>query len=290
MLFDFDPLIGAFGSLSLGAGITMSLGVFIGVLSSFLGVGGGFISTPYLHSVLHLSAAGAVATSMGQIPLMSFSSSIQYYRNNKIRMIEGGWLLVGSLPAAQGIAILIGNLGDSPLGRDPVWPGMSAADLVLMLNYGFLIGLMGLYNLYRSFRTQKQKNEANSGPLLRIGWRRNCATILAGIIVGTLSVMLGIGGGFLSVPFFVYLCDFEPVEAVATSLFTMFVTSVFTTLHYILTDQIYLGIALTGAAGSMVGAYFGSRFAIRVKQAYILRTFGFVQIAVVFAYIISKVY
>lgn len=229
----------------------------------------------------------SVATSMGQIPFMSLAGSIQYFRSKKVRVQATLWLLLGSLPAAQLVAHFIGNINESPIGREIVFAGMTAADLFLLLQYGFFIGLLGAYNLYRSFRVEPKETAARKAPL-PAGWRRNLATVAAGVVFGSFSALLGIGGGFFAVPFFVYACGFEPVEGVASSLFAIFVTSALTTLHYVLVDQIYFGLSLTIAAGSVFGALLGSRFATRVKQAYILRSLGILQIAVIFGYLALK--
>ena len=287
MLFDLTPLVDAFGSLASGTVASAVLGLAVGFVSAFLGIGGGFVFTPYLHSVLQLSAPAAVATSMGQIPFMSLSGSIQYFRKKKIRFDLAFWLLLGSLPAAQIVALFIGRVDELEIGRDVVWQGMTVADLFLLVQYGFIIGLMGIYNLYRSFREQDDSGGERES-VLAAGWKRNTITLIAGIFFGGLSALLGIGGGFLAVPFLVYLCGLEPVEGVATSLFAIFVTASLTTLNYVIHDQLYLGISLTIALGSVAGAFLGSRFAVRVKQSYILRTFGALQIMVVFGYLLLK--
>jgi uncharacterized membrane protein YfcA len=319
ILFDLSPLNAAFGSVLTGAAICFLLGLAVGFIAAMFGIGGGFVVTPFFHSVLQLPATLAVASSMGQIAFMSLSGIVEYARKKKIVYREGLLLLAGAIPASQTVALTFGNLRDSTVGTQKLFANMTVADFILLLGFGFFLGLVGIYNLYRSFgypdgdskRGESPGEIGNASPgdvrtrpapvredatppiiaerALRIR-RRPVATILVGCVFGALSALLGIGGGFFAVPFFVFALKFEPAEAVATSFFCILVTAVLTTLHYALAGNIYLGLSLCIALGSVVGAQGGSRFAIRIAPARLLISLGCAQLAIVAAYVALKVF
>ena len=68
-----------------GVLLIAATGFFTGILASAMGVGGGFIFTPFFHGVIGLGGVQAVATSMGQIPITSLSAVYRYYKNKKIK-------------------------------------------------------------------------------------------------------------------------------------------------------------------------------------------------------------
>ncbi len=84
-----------------------------------------------------------------------------------------------------------------------------------------------------------------------------------GLLAGILAGFLGIGGGMLLVPLLVGL-GYQPIEAVATSALSIFLTSVSGTVHnwrqgYIQTSSVlYLGLPALGAA--QLGVYLAELF------------------------------
>ena len=301
LLFDLSPLTTTFGSILVGVIVSILLGLVVGFVSSMFGIGGGFVITPFFHSILHLPAPLAVATSMGQIAFMSLSGIVEYARQRKIRYREGMLLLIGAIPASQAVALTFGNLRDSTIGNTPVIAQLTLADVVLLLSFGLFLGLVGVYNVYRAlgYRAATRADETVSettdavptsddtrGSTRSRG--RPIATLLVGVLFGALSVLLGIGGGFFAVPFFVYALKFDPAEAVATSFFCILVTAVLTTIHYALAGDIYLGLSICIALGSVIGAQGGSRFAIKVAPERLLLSLGILQLVVVLSYVALK--
>lgn len=292
ILFDLTPLSSTFGSILAGVAISVILGLAVGFVSSMFGVGGGFVITPFFHSLLHLPAPLAVATSTGQIAFMSLSGIIAYARKGKIRYRAGLLLLLGAIPASQAVALTFGNLRDSSLGNRILFANLTLADFILLLSFGLFLGLVGIYNVYRSFgyrantnsdgatESESRANQIKSRPV---------ATVLIGVLFGAVSILLGIGGGFFAVPFFVFALKFDPAEAVATSFFCIMVTAILTTIHYALAGNIYLGLSLCIALGSVIGAQGGSRFAIQVAPARLLFSLGCMQLIIVAAYTLLKV-
>src|SRR5262249_51520466 len=193
--------------LSLNVLLLLLMGFAIGFLSGMFGVGGGFILTPLL-IFLGVPPAVAVGTSASQVVAASVSGAVGHWRRNNID-VQMGWLLIGGgfLGAALGVWVL-GRLKTSgPLG-------LSGA-----LLYGVLLGVVGGLMRIESVQTLRAPPiKAVAGrhrggghtwveglPLkMRFRLSRIYASTIpfvgVGAVIGLLTGVMGVGGGFLLVP------------------------------------------------------------------------------------------
>jgi hypothetical protein len=89
--------------------------------------------------------------------------------------------------------------------------------------------------------------------------------IAIGFIVGFLSAIMGVGGGFIMVPAMIYLLGMPTITVIGTSLFQIiFVTANVTFLQAAHNHTVDVVLALILLTGGVVGAQFGSRFAGRL--------------------------
>ena len=118
------------------------------------------------------------------------------------------------------------------------------------------------------------------------------AIALAGIGVGLLTGLVGIGGGFLIVPALVLLLGLPMPRAVATSLLLIVLNSAVGFGKYLMADSgqlqldptvIGLFIAIGGAASML-----GGRLGTRVPQALLRRIFAVVLVLVAVSILLSK--
>jgi uncharacterized membrane protein YfcA len=283
-IYDLLPLIHSFGSIYTGIFLCLLIGFVTGIVSSVFGVGGGFIITPFFHSFLNVTGTLAVASSVGQIPLVSLSGIFKYAKSNKIKFKPLIFLLLGAIPSSQLLASYLGNIKNTVWGKTNIYGNLTAADLVIMGTFVFIIGGLGLYNI------KKSKENIAQGEYVAVKQlsKPNLTTFILGLAFGFFSVLLGIGGGFFCVPYFVYYCGLTSVEAVATTLVALFITSTFTTIHYIYIQEIYFSISLIIAIGGIIGAQVGAHYALKSKSGKILLYLGYVQIFAAFFYIFTK--
>jgi uncharacterized membrane protein YfcA len=86
-----------------------------------------------------------------------------------------------------------------------------------------------------------------------------------GFVVGILSAIMGVGGGFIMVPAMIYLLGMPTVTVVGTSLFQIiFVTANVTFLQAVNNQTVDMLLAVILLIGGVVGAQFGSRFTGRL--------------------------
>ena len=171
------------------------LGVFAGLVAGLLGVGGGLIVVPILAGLFTVQdfPAGyvmqlAVGTSLATIMFTSLSSTLAHHRHGAVN-----WPVMVQL--SLGI-VLGGWLG----GVLAVWLG------------GLLLALVfGVFEL--SVAAQLAFGHEPAPHRTAPGGTRNG---VAGVVIGALSALLGIGGGTLTVPWLVWH-NVSMRQAVATS-------------------------------------------------------------------------
>lgn len=98
--------------------------------------------------------------------------------------------------------------------------------------------------------------------------------IIISILVGYLSILLGIGGGIIHVPVLVHALNFPVHIATATSHFVLAVMSLSGTIVHIATGVLSKGIIQTIALsiGVLFGAQLGARLSNRFHGVWIIRS------------------
>lgn len=296
--------------------VVFSVGFFVGFLASFLGLGGGFIYTPFFHSFFHLTAVQAVAVSLAQMPVSALSGLYVYFKNDKIRWKQGFLLLITSIPSAQYAALAFGRFEDTTLGKQ-LYYGIPLSEFVYLFVFTIFVGLLAVYNLFTAFNKRKLYYKSLSlenqnhlvkeeGAQLATDSKTNTTSVspaksefhftkqsifivlLAGVFFGLFSSLFGVGGGFLAVPLFIYYFRMSPVEAVATSFLGIFLTSFGTTVQFLILGKLHWELALIGSFGGIFGARIGSLKAVKAKPYTILFVTSFFQFLVVTWYLVMK--
>lgn len=156
-------------------------GVVAGIIAGLLGVGGGIVLVPvlfYLFTLLGVDEAirmhMAVGTSLSTILVTAFSSTRAHHAKKSIDLALlrswGPWLLLGSV------------LGMLVFG--------SVSSSFLSLVFGSVALLVAIYMF---FSAEPKGESADNFPQGVFRW-------VMGLVVGSVSSIMGIGGGTLSVP------------------------------------------------------------------------------------------
>ena len=88
------------------------------------------------------------------------------------------------------------------------------------------------------------------------------APLILGMVVGVLTMLMGIGGGFVLVPAMLYILGMSASVVVGTSLFQiLFVTMATTMMHAMTTKAVDIVLAALLLIGSVTGAQIGAKFA-----------------------------
>ncbi|TFI58923.1 sulfite exporter TauE/SafE family protein [Sphingomonas parva] len=273
--------------LSVNALVIIALGGVVGLLSGMIGVGGGFLTTPIL-IFYGIPPAVAVASATTQITGTSVSAVLAHRRRKGVDYRMGGVIIAGGLlGAAAGGAIfrLLQNLGQ--------------IDTAIAILYVVLLGSIGILmakeagtelEIFRKKPAARPARRHNPViAMLPLRWRfyrsglyiSPLAPLILGMIGGMLTVLLGVGGGFIMVPAMIYILGMSAQVVVGTSLLQiLFVTAATTMIHATTTKSVDIVLAALLLAGSVIGAQVGARFAQRVKPE-LLRMFLAIVILVV---------
>jgi uncharacterized protein len=250
------------------------LGAAVGFLSGMFGVGGGFILTPFL-MFIGIPPPVAVATQSTQIVASSVSGVLTHWRKGNVDIKMGAVLLGGGL---------IGSI----LGIQ-LFNALKAAgqvDLFIALSYVIFLGSIGGLMLYESLQAVRAGGSSVGstrrepgghywvhGWPLKMRFQRSKLYIsaippaLLGFLIGLLSVVMGVGGGFILVPAMIYLLRMPTAVVVGTSLFQIIFVAAFSTLLHALTNHSVDAIlALLLIAGGVIGAQFGVRYGERLRS------------------------
>jgi uncharacterized membrane protein YfcA len=267
----------------------MLIGLCAGLITGCIGAGGGFIITPALMSA-GIKGILAVGTDLFHI----FAKAIMGTTIHK---------KLGNVSVALAIAFLVGSMGGVFAGGIlnrwiyELNPVMS--DTFISIIYVVLLGFLGAYALFDFLKLRnadakpsgaKEKSAAEGTGLpaklqsavippmitfdqdLFPGGKRISAWFVAlcGGIVGFLAAIMGVGGGFVTFPMFVYVLGVSSFTAVGTDILQIIFTAGFASIsQYAIYGFIFYTLAMGMLIGSLLGIQVGALTTKVVKGIYI---------------------
>ena len=113
--------------------------------------------------------------------------------------------------------------------------------------------------------------------------------LLVGLLAGTLSGFVGVGGGIIIVPALVIFLGFTQHEAQGTSLAVLLApVGILAVMNYHKTGNIDISAAIVICLAFVVGAYFGSKVAIGIDQKLVKKVFAVFMMAVALKFFFGK--
>ena len=206
------------------------IGIGIGALSGFFGIGGGTVLVPVL-MLLGLEFKHAVGVSIMQ---MVFSS------------VYGSWLnwRKGTLVLGDGLFVGLGGFAGGWLSG---WLSPYVPDRVLQFVF---IGFV-LFALYRMFTSKVHEDESASRDLP--AW----LLFAIGTGIGVVAISIGVGGAIILIPLLSGLLHYPVKKAVSAGLFFVVFSSVAGLLGRLVHGQIDLYHGAIVGAGSLLGVWIG---------------------------------
>ncbi len=237
------------------------IGFAVGLMGGFFGIGGGPVLTPALN-IFGFPMAVAIGTGM----LNVFGQSIVGFRKHaalknvhiRLGLTVGGTMLAGVEIGKQIVLRLeTFNLEGS------------------IVRYVYLLLLFGLTARFLRDYLGARKRGHGSGysetATANIRPKsKTLSAILIGLGVGILAGFLGVGGGFLLVPAFIYLLGLPTRTAVGTSVLCCVLSGAYGGVSYAIQGRMDLIAALLLLTGSSFGSQFGAS-AVKYAGNYGLR-------------------
>lgn len=260
-------------NLSVNGLVIIALGGLTGILSGLFGVGGGFLTTPLLifYGIPPTVAAASAAT---QVTGASVSGVLAHQRQGGVDYRMGAVLVVGGIFGALFGALLFRLL--QALGQ---------IDVVINILYVLMLGAIGGLMMREALQALLASRGGKPAPAakrrhhplvaaLPYRWRfygsglyiSPLAPLILGFLVGILTMLMGVGGGFMLVPAMLYILGMSGRVVVGTSLFNiLFVTMATTMTHALTTKAVDLILAALLLVGSVIGAQFGTKIALKAR-------------------------
>ena len=251
----------------------LALGGATGVLSGLFGVGGGFLTTPFL-IFIGVPPTVSVASSANQIVAASVSGFMTQWRRKMVDFKMGNFLLAGGLVGS--------TLG---IGLFELLEELGQIDLVISVSYVTFLSIIGILMGVESIRAimGSKGSSASASADQKRHWSawlplqtefpasklRQSALLplFIGLFIGLLVSIMGIGGGFFMIPAMIYLLRMPTSVVIGTSLYQIiFITANVTILHALRLHTVDIVLALLLLTGSAVGAQVGSRLGSKLPS------------------------
>jgi uncharacterized membrane protein YfcA len=256
--------------LAIDLRVLIALGLVVGFLSGMFGIGGGFITTPFL-IFLGVPPPIAVGTGASQVVASSVSGAIAHWKRGNVDLTMGLLLIAGGVVGASlGIAI------------QRLLKAAGQLDFFIAMAYVLLLGTIGGLMLIESVRTMRKvpgpvKTTSRRGGqhiwVQRLPMKVRFRTaklyisavppVLIGVAVGFLTAIMGVGGGFMLVPALIYLLRVPTRIVIGTSQFQVVFITAFATLLQATTN---FSVDLLLAAPLMIAGVFGAQYGVRAGQ------------------------
>ncbi len=258
---------------------SIAVGVVAGLITGCIGAGGGFIIAPALMSA-GVKGILAVGTDLFHIFAKAIMGSVLHRKLGNVSVALAGVFLLGSV----GGATLGGWINRTIYETNPV-----LSDAFITTIYVVMLGFLCSYALYDWYRSTRPVKQTASGPAIhaastltglaqklqgvnlppmitfdegvtpggrKISW---LFLVLAGALVGLAAAIMGVGGGFLTFPIFVYVLGVSSATTVGTDIFQIIFTAGYAGLgQYAIYGFIFYTLAMGMLLGSLVGIQVGS--------------------------------
>ncbi|RLA95781.1 MAG: sulfite exporter TauE/SafE family protein [Deltaproteobacteria bacterium] len=272
------------------------VGLVIGTLAGFFGVGGGFLLTPTLN-VLGFPMVTAIGTSFAAI---AGNSTVGVLRHRRL----------GNVAPKLGVIIGLISIAGVEIGKRLVLgvEGWGLAGTYVRVGYIGLLSFISIWMLVGFFRRHRDKRrgttEAQDAPRGKfrsfalppvITFPRSevpsvslWVVVLSGLGIGFISGFMGVGGGFVAFPLLVYLIGVPTRTAVGTSLLITLFSSSYGIAIYGLAGRVQWLMALVVLGGAVLGVQVGARATRSVKGARIRVLFALLLLAVTVSVLLKQ--
>ncbi|RZU33821.1 sulfite exporter TauE/SafE family protein [Blastococcus saxobsidens] len=234
----------------------LGLGLTIGILLGLLGGGGSILAVPALVYGVGTPLAVAVPTSLLVVGVSSVTAVLPRLRQGQV-----AWRIAGVFGTAGAGAAFAGAAVNRLL--DP---------RVVLVGFAALMVAAGV----RMLREQLTIGGDCALPGGGVNWR-GCLpkAIGSGVVVGFLTGLFGVGGGFLIIPALVLLLGLPMTVAVGTSLVIIVINSVAGFAAHAGDAALDYRVALAFTAAAVVGSLASARVASRLPAERLRRWFAY---------------
>ena len=270
--------------------VSIAIGLCAGLITGCIGAGGGFIITPALMAA-GVKGILAVGTDLFHIFAKAIMGTVIHKK-------------LGNVSVKLAVAFLVGSAGGTFIGGfinktlyniDPL-----LSDTFISVIYAVLLGFLGTYAMLDFIKSSRGPaatggggHDAHGGPSgvtgtaiklqnlsippmitfdEDLGGRKISGVIVAlgGVIVGMLAALMGVGGGFVTFPMFVYIFGVSSMTTVGTDILQIiFTAGLAAVTQYAIYGYVFYTLAMGMLIGSLIGIQVGALTTKVVKGIHI---------------------
>jgi hypothetical protein len=268
--------------------VSIAVGLAAGLITGCIGAGGGFIITPALMAA-GVKGILAVGTDLFHIFAKAIMGTTVHKKLGNVSVSLAVAFLVGS-----GAGTFIGGAINKGLyNKDPL-----LSEAFISGVYAILLGFLGFYALIDFIKSSKGPGggDAHGGPAggtpalatklqnLNIppmitfdedfvpGGKKLSGVIIAmgGVVVGIMAAIMGVGGGFITFPMFVYIFGVSSMTTVGTDILQIIFTAGLAAIgQYAIYGYVFYTLAMGMLIGSLLGIQIGALTTKVVKGIHI---------------------
>ena len=267
--------------------VSIAIGLCAGLITGCIGAGGGFIITPALMAA-GVKGILAVGTDLFHIFAKAIMGTTVHKKLGNVSVKLAVAFLVGS----AGGTFIGGYINKSLYDKDPL-----LSEAFISLVYAILLGFLGFYALADFLKSRKSKGtgDAHGGssgmtelslkvqkikmpPQIAFdedfvpGGRKISGVIVAlgGVVVGVMAAIMGVGGGFITFPMFVYVFGVSSMTTVGTDILQIIFTAGLAAItQYAVYGYVFYTLAMGMLLGSLIGIQVGALTTKVVKGIHI---------------------
>jgi uncharacterized membrane protein YfcA len=224
----------------------------IGAVLGFVGAGGAMLSVPILMYGFGFSAKSATTAALAIVFLAAASGAIPKARKGQI-LYRDALVIVG--------LGLVTNFGFATIADD-------LSDSFISTGFAAVLILAGL-----SMLRSPKFSEHTRMPI--------SVLIVISLVIGSITGLFGIGGGFLAIPVLVLFFGTPPAIAAGTSLLIIALNSLISFLgHHALWESVEWHIPIFIGASAVVIAQFASHYSSKTPQDKLRKAFAYLLLAI----------
>jgi hypothetical protein len=229
--------------------------VIIGILLGLLGGGGSILTVPVLVYLAGLSTKSAIITSLVVVCITSAIAVVNHARAGRVC-----WMTGVNFGAAGMVGAYLGGRMAAYI-PDPI--------LLVLFATVMLISSAAMLRNKQNPQATRQVGERLCPQNLPYA-----AILFDGLLVGLVTGLVGVGGGFLLVPALNFLAGLPIHAAIGTSLFIIVMQALAALAGHASHFEIDITLTALVTGCAILGSFIGSQFSGKVSSAYLKRGFG----------------
>lgn len=255
------------------------IGLLIGLILGLTGAGGSVFAVPLLLLLGDMSMADATGISLGAVAVTTIYASL---RNRFSRSTP-------NVLWKPGLILAISGALTAPIGK---WLGLQLSELWLISGFSLLAAIIALRMWINAQKnpqaalvvragnfanTPSPDHLCNLNPTGQFELRPRCVSglLVGGLVVGVLSGLFGVGGGFLIVPLLLALSAVSMAQAVSTSLLIIaLISSSGFISHLAMSETQHWDWLMLVAAGGVIGMIIGQTVSHKIANVLLQKIFA----------------